>query len=108
MAYSKNMDRRIMDRNAIVDRRFEEILSGCKDNQKKCSDIMCDRITMSSKLFMKQMEEYSCRLNNGDEIFKSHGHTQRAMVLTLLAMCHKMEIDCDELTKTFVQEDLLK
>jgi len=101
------IDARLIERSAIMDRRFEEMMGNCSNNQKRCSDALCSRINLNADLLTKQMEGYNIRLNDGDEIFKSDRHYKRAVILTLLQMCGKLEIDCDKLTKTFVHEDLM-
>ena len=95
-------------RNKIVDERFSTMLEHCKNSQAACSKSICDKITMNNLLFQKQMEGYSIRLNDGDEVFKSNRHYQKAVIITLLEMCNKMQIDCDKLMKVFVQEDLME
>jgi len=56
---------------------------------------------------MSKIRTHNERLNNGDGIFKSNRHYQRAVIITLLAMCKHMQMDCDEIVKTFVDEDLI-
>jgi hypothetical protein len=66
----------------------------------------------SQKLCQEGFQNKICaqglRLDDGDDTFKSTRHIQRAVLLTLLFMCKKLDIDCDELTRTFVKEDILE
>ena len=48
------------------------------------------------------------RLEDGDSLFKSTRHYQRAVILTLLHICNKMGIDCDQITKVMVEQDILQ
>ena len=82
--------------NELINQRFEAILANCRNTQKTCSEKLMEKIC-------EQQE----RLNLGDDTFRSNGHVQRAILITLLEMCKHQGVDCDTLTKVFVDKDLL-
>lgn len=57
---------------------------------------------------LAKIRSHNERLNDGDDTFKSTRHIQRAVLLTLLQMCKHMEVDCDELSKAFIDQDILE
>jgi hypothetical protein len=96
------------EHNKLIEQRFQDMLCNCTRNQKACSDAMIAKMKINEQLIKRELNGYNVRLDDGDEIFKSQRHYQRAVILTLLQMCTKLDIDCDKLTQTFVQEDLMK
>lgn len=93
--------------NLQVDQKFLKIIETCKGNQATCSGKIIARMDLNSALIEKQLCDYTVRLDEGDDSFKSNRHVTRAVLLTLLDMCKHMGVDCDSLTKTFVDQDIL-
>lgn len=71
--------------------------STCQLMREKCQQQLLDKICAQGG-----------RLDDGDLSFKSTRHYQRAVILTLLQLCSKLGVDCDQMTKILVSEDILQ
>lgn len=56
---------------------------------------------------MGLVKQHSSQLCEGDETFESMSKTMMVMLLVLLKMCEKQNINCDDIRKAMIQKGLI-